>query len=255
MDKTTRPQKAILVTGGSRGIGRAICLALADLEMPVFVNYARQRDAALQTCAALADAGATGIPVHADVADQEQVTRMFAEIREQGYWVHTLVNNAGIVADNIAATMSGEQWRGVLSTNLDGAFYCCRAAMGSMTVRKGGRIINVSSVSGLQAQVGQVNYAASKAGVLAMTRGMALELGRYNVRVNAVAPGFIDTEMLDQVRSTERGAQMLAQPGQHIPLGRLGQPEEVAGVVRFLCSKAAGYITGQVIVVDGGLNV
>jgi 3-oxoacyl-[acyl-carrier protein] reductase len=256
MDNPTRPQKAILVTGGGRGIGRAICIALADLDMPLFVNYARDRESALSTCELLAQAGATAFPVQADVSDQDQVRQMFSHIREQGYWVHTLVNNAGIVADAVAATMSGEQWRNVLSTNLDGSFFCSRAAIATMTVRKAGRIINVASVSGLLAQPGQVNYAASKAGMLALTRGLALELGRYNVRVNAVAPGFIETDMLLQVRASERGAEMLSGTAlAKIPLGRLGRPEEVAGVVRFLCSKAAAYITGQVIVVDGGLNV
>ncbi|WP_211440666.1 3-oxoacyl-ACP reductase FabG [Collimonas humicola] len=256
MNIAARPQKAVLVTGGSRGIGRAICAAMADPAMPVFVNYARNPQAAEETCAVVAAAGGKAFAVQADVSDHEQVQRMFLSIREQGYWVHTLINNAGIVADTIAASMSIEQWRSVLATNLDGSFFCIRTALSTMSARKSGRIVNIASVSGIKAQPGQVNYAASKAGVMALTRGLARELGRYGVRVNAVAPGFIETEMLSDLRSSEKGEEFLQQTAAAaIPLGRLGQPEEIASVVRFLCSKAASYVTGQVITVDGGLSV
>lgn len=256
MNIAARPQKAVLVTGGSRGIGRAICAAMADPAMPVFVNYARNPQAAEETCAMVEQSGGKAFAIQADVSDHEQVQQMFQFVREQGYWVHTLINNAGIVADTIAASMSIEQWRSVLATNLDGSFFCIRTALSTMSARKSGRIVNIASVSGIKAQPGQVNYAASKAGVMALTRGLARELGRYGVRVNAVAPGFIETEMLSDLRNSEKGEEFLQQTAAAaIPLGRLGQPEEIASVVRFLCSKAASYITGQVITVDGGLSV
>lgn len=252
---STRPKKCTLVTGASRGIGRAIAVALADLESHIFVNYANHKDDADYTCSLIRDAGGSAQAVEARVDDPEAVTSMFEVIREKGYWVHTLINNAGITADAMAATMSIEQWRSVMATNLDGAFYCTRNAIATMTVRKRGNIVNVASVSGLKAQLGQINYAASKAGLIAMTRGLAKELGRYGVRVNAVAPGFVQTEMLDKLTDTEKGRQLLGQAVQNlICLGRAGKPEEIASVVRFLCSPAASYITAQTLVVDGGLS-
>src|SRR6218665_1273252 len=245
-------ERAILVTGGSRGIGRAACVVLADLGPPIYVNYARDRAAADETCALGEQAGGR----KALVEDRAEVQAMFEKIRADGHWVHTLVNNAGIVADNMAAVMTLEQWRSVLSTNLDGAFHCARAALSTMSVRKAGSIVNVASVSGLRAQPGQINYAASKAGLMAMTRGLAREMGRYGVRVNAVAPGFIETDMLNSVKSSERGQAMLDEALKHqAALRRAGKPKEVASVIRFLCSPASSYVTGQTIVVDGGLSV
>lgn len=251
-----QPARAILVTGGSRGIGRAACVALADLGMPIYVNYAKGRAAADETCALVEQAGGQARPVQARVDDPAEVQAMFDQIRADGHWVHTLVNNAGIVADNMAAMMTLEQWRSVISTNLDGAFHCTRAALSTMSVRKAGSIVNVASVSGLRAQPGQINYAASKAGLMAVTRGLAREMGRYGVRVNAVAPGFIETDMLEGVKSSERGQVMLDEAlKQQAALRRAGQPKEVASVIRFLCTPASSYVTGQTIVVDGGLSV
>ncbi|MCW7540421.1 3-oxoacyl-ACP reductase FabG [Aquabacterium sp. A7-Y] len=249
-------ERAVLVTGGSRGIGRAACVALADLGQVIYVNYARDRAAADATCALVEQAGGRARPLQGAVEDPAAVQAMFEQIRADGHWVHTLVNNAGIVADNMAAMMTLEQWRSVLSTNLDGAFHCTRAALSTMSVRKAGSIVNVASVSGLRAQPGQINYAASKAGLMAMTRGLAREMGRYGVRVNAVAPGFIETDMLESVKSSERGQAMLDEAlKQQAALRRAGKPKEVASVIRFLCSPASSYVTGQTIVVDGGLSV
>lgn len=256
MSAIPKPERAVLVTGGSRGIGRAICVALADAGMPIFVNYAKRSDEAQQTCALVEAAGGRAMVLQARVDEPEEVEAMFQQVRSQGCWVHTLVNNAGITADAMAAAMSREQWRSVLSTNLDGSFHCTRAALSTMTVRKAGCIVNVASVSGLRAQAGQLNYAASKAGMLAMTRTLAREVGRYGIRVNAVAPGFVQTDMLEGLSGTDNGRAMLEQATRtQIPLGRLGQPSEVGAVVRFLCSKAASYMSGQTLVVDGGLSV
>lgn len=249
-------ERAILVTGGSRGIGRAACEALADLGRPIYVNYARDRAAADATCALVEQAGGRARPLQGAVDDPAAVQAMFEQVRADGHWVHTLVNNAGIVADNMAAAMTLEQWRSVLATNLDGAFHCTRAALATMSVRKAGCIVNVASVSGLRAQPGQINYAASKAGLMAMTRGLAREMGRYGVRVNAVAPGFIETDMLDGIKSSERGQAALDEAlKQQAALRRAGKPKEVASVIRFLCTPASSYVTGQTIVVDGGLSV
>ncbi len=251
-----KPQKAILVTGGSRGIGRAICLALADMGLPIFVNYQKNQQEAEATCALIVEAGGKAVPVAAQVGNPEDVQRMFDFIREQNCWVHTLVNNAGIVADAMAATMSHQQWQSVISTNLDGTFHCTRAALSSMTVRKTGCIVNIASVSSIKAQPGQINYAASKAGVMAMTRVLSKEVGRYGVRVNAIAPGFVQTDMLDELVRSDKGRTMLEHATkQMIALGRAGKPEEIGAVAHFLCSPAASYITGQTLVVDGGLSV
>ena len=249
-------RKAILVTGASRGIGRAIAVALADPKLTIFINYRNDLRAAEETCAQVRASGGAAFPIGADVADRDAVAAMFADIRNRGFWIQTLVNNAGIVKDNLLATMSANDWRDVLGTNLDSSFYCIRAALTAMMTRRNGQVINVASVSALRAQAGQTNYAAAKAGMLALTRVLAREVGRYGIRVNAVAPGFIETDMLAELRATDKGRAMLEDASKNlIPLGRFGSREEVAQTVAFLCSKAAGYITGHVLVVDGGLSV
>jgi 3-oxoacyl-[acyl-carrier protein] reductase len=248
--------KAILVTGGSRGIGRAISVKLADTAIPVFVNYHSNSDAAEQTCDQIRLSGGQAHPIQCDVADRTAVSNMFSEIRKQGYWVHTLINNAGISKDAPLVTMTADDWRTVLSTNLDAGFYSLRAALATMISRRSGQVVNVASVGGIRASIGQANYAAAKAGMIALTRNLAREIGTYGIRVNAVAPGYIDTDMLTQMRDNPKGKEMLEfATSRMIPLGRLGSTEEVAQCVAFLCSKAAAYVTGQVLVVDGGLSV
>ena len=249
------PRRATLVTGASRGIGRAIAMALADPARPVFVNARIDAQAAEATCAAIRDAGGVAHAILADVSDAQAVQSLFAQVRDHGCWVHTLVNNAGIVRDGITATMPLAAWRDVLATNLDGSFLCAKAAIPSMITRRSGQILNVASVAGLRPQAGQANYAAAKAGLVALTRALARELGRYGIRVNAVAPGFIDTEMLAPLRASDRGSAMLdGVRDTQIPLARLGSAEEVAKAAAFLCSADAAYITGHVLVVDGGLS-
>jgi len=250
------PRKAILNTGGSRGIGRAIAIELARGGIPIVINFRGNQNAAEETCDLVRAVGAEVYAEAADVADRESVTGMFMRIRERGLWVQTLINNAGIVKDNLTAAMSSSDWRDVLGTNLDGSFYCIRAALASMMSRRSGQIVNMASVSGIRAQSGQSNYSAAKAGLIALTRTLAREVGRYGIRVNAVAPGFIETDMLNELRQNPRdNAALKMALTQMIPLARFGKPEEVAQTVGFLCSKASSYITGHVLIVDGGLHV
>lgn len=243
-------KKVALVTGGSRGIGRAVCLELAKGGASVALCYAGNTAAAQETVAACQALGASVVALRCDVADEAQVTAMTEEVLRTFGRVDLLVNNAGITRDGLLMAMPTENFDAVIQTNLRGAFLCMRAVCRPMIRQRYGRIVNISSVVGLRGNAGQVNYAASKAGLIGMTKSMARELATRGVTVNAVAPGFIATDMTDAMPQKAREATLAG-----IPAARLGTPEEVAQAVAFLCSDAAAYITGQVLAVDGGMSM
>ncbi len=238
--------KVALVTGSSRGIGRAIALELARHGAKLVINYAHSAPAAAEVVALIQAEGGEAIALQADIAQLEQVERLFQETLAHFGRLDVLVNNAGITRDGLIIRMKDEDWLAVLNLNLSGVFWCCRQASKIMLKQKSGRIINISSSSGVMGNAGQTNYAAAKAGVIGLTKSLARELASRAITVNAVAPGFIATEMtqdlpLEAIIAT-------------IPLKRVGTAEEVAGVVRFLAAdSAAAFMTGQVLGVDGGL--
>ena len=241
--------KRALVTGGSRGIGRAVCLALAARGMRVAVNYAGDAAAAEEVVQACLQQGAPdAFAVQADVSDAEQVRALVAAVSERWGGVDVLVNNAGITRDGLMMRMSEQDFDAVLATNLKGAFACMQAVMRPMMKQRWGRIVNLSSVVGLRGNLGQANYAASKAGLIGMSKSAAKELASRGITVNCVAPGFIETDMTAVLPESVRTA-LLGQ----IPLARLGAAEEVAAAVAFLASPESAYITGQVLCVDGGM--
>jgi 3-oxoacyl-[acyl-carrier protein] reductase len=235
-----------LVTGASRGIGRAIAEALAASGAKVVVNYASSADAAAEVVEGIEAAGGQAWAQQADVANEMEVEAMVKEVLEREGRVDVLVNNAGITRDGLLMRMKTADWQSVIDLNLTGVFLCTRAVSRTMLKARSGRIINITSVVGLMGNPGQANYSAAKAGVIGLTRSTAAEFASRGITVNAVAPGFIATDMTSDLNAEP----ILAA----IPLGRLGQPEEVAGAVRFLAADpAAAYITGQVLAVDGGM--
>ncbi len=241
-------EKSALVTGASRGIGKAIALALAAKGYAVALNYAGNVAAADAVKAEIEAAGGKAFTIQGDVSKAEDVDRIFKTVKDEFGGLDVLVNNAGITRDGLLIRMKEESWDAVLDTDLKSTFLTTKAAAQMMMRKKKGAIVNIASVVGLMGNAGQANYAAAKAGVIGLTKACAKELAPRNVRVNAVAPGFIATDMTDVI--PEKNKEMMLQS---IPLGRMGQAEDVASAVCFLASDDASYITGQVLKVDGGM--
>ncbi|NMA91287.1 MAG: 3-oxoacyl-[acyl-carrier-protein] reductase [Amphibacillus sp.] len=246
MNKMT--QKVALVTGASRGIGRAIALELAQRGYDVAINYAGSEDKAKEVAASVEQLGRKAIVVKADVTNESDVKSMVKSVITELGSIDVLVNNAGITRDNLLIRMKEDEFDQVINTNLKGVFLCMKAASRPMMKQRSGKIINISSVVGISGNPGQMNYVAAKSGVIGMTKTAAKELASRNILVNAVAPGFIDTDMTEQLDDSIR-AELLKM----IPLERLGKAKDVAKVVAFLASDDANYITGQTIQVDGGM--
>ena len=242
--------KTAIVTGGARGIGRAICLALAKAGANVVTCYARSAEACEETIRMAEEYGVKGMCVKADVSNPEEITALTETVKKEFGTIDILVNNAGITKDNLIMGISEADFDAVIDTNLKGAFLFTKAVSRTMLRQKGGRIINISSIVGVRGNAGQTNYSASKAGLIGLTKSVAKELGAKGVTCNAVAPGFIETDMTASLPETVKEATLAT-----IPMKRLGQAEDVANLVAFLASDEAAYITGQVICVDGGMAV
>jgi 3-oxoacyl-[acyl-carrier protein] reductase len=240
--------KVAIVTGGSKGIGRAITLLLAQQGCQVFMNYSQDDEAAQGVVKEAQEYTGSVIPLRGDVIDPTQVTTMMDEAEKRGGRLDILINNVGMNKDGFLMLMGEGDWEAVLKVNLTSVYHCCRAAVRKMIPNKQGKIVNISSVSGIIGTAGQVNYAAAKGGVIAFTKSLARELGSFNIQVNAVAPGLIDTDMANQMPVEQREAIIKS-----TALGRMGKPEEAAWAVLFLASPWSDYITGQTIVVDGGI--
>lgn len=239
-----------LITGGSRGIGKAIALQFASQGLNVAVNYISNKSAAAEVVKMVEDAGSSAVAIQGDVTNREDVERIFAETTAALGPVEILVNNAGIISDSLLMRMSDEDWDSVIDLDLRSIFLCTREAIRTMVRSRWGRIINIGSVVGLRGNAGQANYAAAKAGMVGFTQSIAKEVGSRNITVNCVAPGYVETDIVEDLPKELKQAIM-----DRVPIGRFGYPEEIAGMVGFLASDAASYVTGQAIAVDGGLVI
>lgn len=247
---TDLSEKVALVTGGSRGIGRAVALSLARCGATVVVNYARNADAAAAVVSQIEALGQQALAVQADVGDFEQAAKLVKTTLAEFGRIDILVNNAGITRDALLMRMQEQEWDEVLRVNLKGVFNTCQAVSRSMMRQRAGRIINIGSVVGLMGQAGQVNYAAAKAGLIGLTKSLARELGGRGITANVVAPGFVPTDMTDDLDQVLQDRVLAL-----IPLGHFAQVEDIAHAVTFLASNEAAYITGVVLPVDGGLSM
>jgi 3-oxoacyl-[acyl-carrier protein] reductase len=242
--------RVALVTGGSRGIGAAVARELGDAGAEVVVNYVTSAGPAEAVCKDVRDAGGSARALAGDISTPDGAATLVNEVESQIGPIAILVCNAGITRDNLIMKLTDDDWRAVIDTNLGGAFFTCRAVARPMLKRRGGAIVTMSSVVGVHGNAGQTNYAASKAGLIGLTKALAKELGGRGIRVNAIAPGYISTELTDALPEAAREAILAG-----TPLGRLGDPEDVARAVRFLVSDAAAFVTGDVLAVDGGLGI
>lgn len=242
--------KVAVITGGSRGIGKSIVVALAKAQAKVVINYQGNEKAAKDTLMNVNSMGGEGFIVKADVSISKDVDLMIKEVINRYGRIDILVNNAGITSDNLLLRMKDEEWDKVINTNLTGVFNCVRAVSKPMMKQRYGKIINISSVVGIMGNAGQVNYSSAKAGIIGLTKSVARELASRGIMVNAIAPGYIITDMTDEISDS-----MKEQLKDRIPIGRLGNPEDVANLVIFLAGSGSDYITGQVISVDGGMNM
>ncbi|HEU0193905.1 MAG TPA: 3-oxoacyl-[acyl-carrier-protein] reductase [Gaiellales bacterium] len=241
--------RVALVTGGSRGIGAAISRELSAAGAEVAVNYVAGAEAAQSLVDEIGGRGGSARAMQGDISSAAGATALVEQVESEVGPIAILVNNAGITRDNLIMKLGDDDWHQVIDTNLGGAFFACRAVARPMLKRRGGAIVNMSSVVGVHGNPGQTNYAASKAGLIGLTKALAKELGGRGVRVNAIAPGYIETALTDALPEPARAAILAS-----TPLGRLGRPEDVAAAVRFLVSDAAAFVTGDVLAVDGGLG-